>query len=102
VDDEVLAARPALVGVALAGEDERLLDELAVYLLGRVAGVLLDHREEVAEQGALLRGQLLRDRVGTRRARAAGRLADTGMPSTVPVELLYGALGPVYAGCALL
>ena len=54
VDDEVLAARPALVGVALAGEDEGALDELAVDLLGGLAGVLLDDREQVAEQDALV------------------------------------------------
>jgi hypothetical protein len=32
--DEVLAREPALVGVVLAGEDERLLDLLAVDLDG--------------------------------------------------------------------
>ena len=50
VDDEVLAARAALVGVALAGEHERALDELAVDRLGGLVGVLLDDREQVAEQ----------------------------------------------------
>ena len=50
VDDELLAGAPALVGVVLAGEHERVLDALAVDLDERVLGVLLDDREEVAEQ----------------------------------------------------
>ena len=57
VDDEVLAAGAALVGVAVAGEHERLLDELAVDPLGRLVGVLLDDREEVAKQNPLVLGQ---------------------------------------------
>ena len=50
VDDELLARAAALVGVVLAGEDERLLDARAVDLDERVLGVLLDDREQVAEQ----------------------------------------------------
>jgi hypothetical protein len=53
VDDEVLAGQPALVGVVLAGEDERRLDLLAVDLDGRRIGVLLDDREDVGQQAAL-------------------------------------------------
>ncbi len=54
MDDEVLAAGPALVGVAVAGEHEGALHELAVDLLGGLVGVLLDDREQVAEQDALV------------------------------------------------
>ena len=72
VDDEVLAARPALVRVALAGEDERPLDEPAVDLLGGLVGVLLDDREQVAEQDALVVGEL------GRRPGGRGLVASTG------------------------
>jgi hypothetical protein len=57
VDDEVLAGLAALVGVVLAGEEERLLDAGAVDLDDRVVLVLLDDREQVAEQAALERGE---------------------------------------------
>ena len=53
VDDEVLARLAALVGVVLAGEDERVLDRRAVDLQRDLVGVLLDDREQVAEQLAL-------------------------------------------------
>ena len=49
VDDEVLARLAALVGVVLAGEEEGALDAVAVDARPRV-GVLLDDREQVAEQ----------------------------------------------------
>ena len=55
VDDEVLARLAPLVGVVLAGEDERLLDALAVDLDAASSCVLLDDREQVAEQAALRR-----------------------------------------------
>ena len=58
VDDEVLAACPALVRVALAREEERALDGVALDLLGGLAPVLLDDGEEVAEQDALGVGEL--------------------------------------------
>jgi hypothetical protein len=58
MDDEVLAGLPQLVGVVHAGVDERLLDQLAVDLDGRLLGVLLDDREQVPEQLPLLLGQL--------------------------------------------
>ena len=67
VDDEVLAAGAALVGVALAGEHEGLLDQLAVDRLGGLARVLLDDREQVAEQDALVLGELGRGRPRARR-----------------------------------
>jgi hypothetical protein len=47
--------------------------------------VLLHNREEVTEQGALIGGQLAGDRVRAGRARAAGRLADAGVPATIAV-----------------
>ena len=53
VDDELLTRLAALVGVVLAGEAEGVLDPGPVDLDGRVLGVLLDDREEVAEQAAL-------------------------------------------------
>ena len=58
MNDEVLARAPALVGVMHAGIDERLLDPVAVDSSGGFVGVLLDNREQVAEQATLLRGQL--------------------------------------------
>ena len=58
MDDELLARHPALVGVVLAGEDERRLDLLAVDLHGRGVGVLLDDREDVGEQAALELGEV--------------------------------------------
>ena len=62
VHDEVLARLAALVGVVLAGEDERALDAVAVDLQRGVVGVLLDDREEVAEQAAVGLGEVGGDR----------------------------------------
>jgi len=47
--DELLAGAPPLVGVVLAGEQERFLDAPAVDFDERLLGVLLDDREEVRE-----------------------------------------------------
>jgi hypothetical protein len=58
VGDEVLAGLAALVGVVLAGEHERAHDGVAVDRLGDLVGVLLDDREQVAEQLALERGEV--------------------------------------------
>ncbi len=70
--DEVLAGLAPLVGVVLAREHERLQDLAAVDRLGDLVGVLLDDREQVAEQLALEVGevarQLERRRFGARRA----------------------------------
>ena len=63
--DEVLARGPALVGVALAGEHERLLHQLAVDRVARLAGVLLHDGEQVARAG----------RAGRRSGGSAGRRA---------------------------
>jgi hypothetical protein len=57
VHDEVLAGAAALVGVVLAGEHECLRDALAVDRDQRVVGVLLDDREQVAEQPAFAAGE---------------------------------------------
>jgi hypothetical protein len=53
VDDELLARAPALVGMVVAGEYERGRDGVAVDRDERVLGVLLDDREEVAQQPPL-------------------------------------------------
>ncbi|MGH2840707.1 MAG: hypothetical protein ACRDKY_07780 [Solirubrobacteraceae bacterium] len=58
MDDELLAGHAPLVDVVLAGEDERLLDLLAVDLDGSVARVLLDDREDVRQQAALELGEI--------------------------------------------
>jgi hypothetical protein len=62
VRDEVLAGLAALVGVVLAGEQERVQDRLAVDRLGDLVGVLGDDREQVREQLVLERGQVVGDR----------------------------------------
>jgi hypothetical protein len=67
VDDELLAGAPALVGVVLAREDERRLDAVAVDRDQGVLRMLLDDREEVAEQLALALGEDGDTRRGRRR-----------------------------------
>jgi hypothetical protein len=79
--DEVLAGLPLLARVALAGEGERPLDLLAVDWIRRVGGVLLDDREQIAEQRALIGRELTGDRVRTRRPVLADRLTDSGVPA---------------------
>jgi hypothetical protein len=74
VGDEVLAGLAALVGVVLAGEHERPDDGVAVDVLGDLLGVLLDDREQVAEQLALERGQV------------GGRLQRSGGARVCPVD----------------
>jgi hypothetical protein len=91
--DEVLAGAALLAGVALAGEGEGALELLAVDRLDLVGLVLLDDSEEVAEEGALVGGELARDRVGTGRARAPRGLADAGVAATIAV-----AQGPAVTG----
>jgi hypothetical protein len=83
VGDEVLAGLPLLPGVALAGEGERPLDFLAVDRLGRIGGVFLDDREQIAEQGALIGRQLTRDRIRARGPVLADRFADSGVPAAI-------------------
>jgi len=60
--------------------------------------VLLDHREQVAEQGALLLAELFGERIGAGRAVASARLADAG----VPAPLILAALRLAQLACALL
>ena len=78
VDDELLTGLAPLVGVVLAREQEGILDALAVDLDRRVVGVLLDDREEVAEQAALGLGELGAEhrpvRLGVREAVDRGAL----------------------------
>jgi len=62
VGDEVLARLAALVGVVLAGEQERLQHGLAVHLVGDLVGVLGDDREQVGQQLVLERRDVARDR----------------------------------------
>ena len=62
MDDEVLARLPALVGVVLAGEHERLHDAVAVDGLRDLVRVLLDDREEVRQQILLDLREVGRDR----------------------------------------
>ncbi len=76
--DEVLAGPAALVRMALAREEERPLDHLAVDLPRGVVGVLLDDREEVAQELALL--------VAERRGRAGG-LVTVGLVYRAMVEI---------------
>ena len=71
VGDELLARLAALVGVALAGEGERLADALEVDRADRVVGVLRDDREQVGEQLLLVRQQVGAD--VRRRRRRGGR-----------------------------
>jgi hypothetical protein len=66
VGDEVLARLASLVGVVIAGEGEGALDRLPIDAVAAVGGVLADDREQVAEQGTILRGQMLGDLVDRR------------------------------------
>jgi hypothetical protein len=94
VGDEVLPRLPALVGMALAREREAAFDRRPVDLRRAVGAVLADHREQIAEQRALIGRQLLRDLVD-RRDRAAGTLAcaDPGVAAAIERP---GAVGPIY------
>jgi hypothetical protein len=62
VRDEVLAGLAALVGVVLAGEQERAQDRGAVDRVGDLVGVLGDDREQIAEQLVLERRQVVGQR----------------------------------------
>jgi len=58
MDDELLPGLAALVGMVLAREEERALDQVAVDVDDRLVGVLLDDREEVGQQPPLERREL--------------------------------------------
>jgi hypothetical protein len=57
MNDEILARASALVGVVVAGVDERLLDAVTVDGECGLAGMLLDDREQVGEQAPLEVGE---------------------------------------------
>jgi hypothetical protein len=89
-----------------AGVDERFLDPCAVDRDDRLVGVLLDDREQVAEQAALDRRQLgaVDGLLGGRAVEAVdldpGR-GDQGVRSARP-RLRRGAIQPLDLGFALL
>ena len=100
--DEVLARAPALVGVVHARVHERLLDAVAVDRLDRLVGVLLDDREQVAQQAPLGVGQLraldLPVHVGTgdpidRRPRG-GEQRRAGRRPRAPADPIRPSAGP--------
>jgi hypothetical protein len=83
--------------VVLAGEDERLLDALAIDLHRRGVGVLLDDREDVRQQAALELGEIGpvdlgvtagADRVDRRAARADDPLTGRGPYAALAVTSL--------------
>ena len=80
VVDEPLARAAALVDVALTGEREGALDRLPVELLATLGRMLLDHRQQIAEQAPVGRAQRSGVLVERRRAAATGfDLADVGV-----------------------
>ena len=74
--DEVLAGLAALVGVVLAGEQERAQDGRAVDRVGDLVGVLGDDREQVTEQLVLERRQV----VGQRKRAVVAVLGEIDRP----------------------
>ena len=93
VGDEVLAGAPPLIGVALAGEGEGALGCLGVDPPRSLEAVLLDHRQQIAQQRALVVGQRLRALGERRHGRAlAAAGADPGV--TPAVGRGHGAVGP--------
>jgi hypothetical protein len=97
VGDELVAGAAHLIRVALAGEDEGALDRAAVERLGtgsvgaRVE--LLDQREEVPEQGALLGVQRPRDVVERRRLVLGRGGADLRVAVAIRRDLWLGLVG---------
>jgi hypothetical protein len=85
VSDEVLARLALLIGVALAGEGEGVLDRAPVDPpVLTVGAVLADDREQVAEQGAVAGAQVARQLVD-RRGRTVSAVGgpDPGVPAPV-------------------
>jgi hypothetical protein len=98
MDDEVLAAAPALIGMVDAGVHERVLDPIAIDHDGRLVGVLLDDREQVGQQPALDRRQLgaLDRRLGVRALEAVDRRSrndQRGPAATAAVTVARLVLG---------
>jgi len=99
VGDELLARLAALVGVVLAGEHEGADHRVAVDGLGDLLGVLLDDREEVAEELALEVGEI--GGGGLQRGRGAARRAvDRAVRLDADRPVLRG--GQAAALCVLL
>jgi hypothetical protein len=99
--DELIARAALLVGVALAGEYEGVLDRLpiqrarppAVSVAG--AGIeLLDQCEEVAEESPLLVRKAGGDVVGRQDLVVGGGCSDLRVPAAVGGDLGPGLLGP--------
>jgi hypothetical protein len=78
--DELVARLAHLVGVALAAEYERPLHRVAVDRWAQLVLVLADDRKQVAEQGALLGGQLSGEPVKRRRVAGIGTRSNHGVP----------------------
>ena len=90
--DEVLSRLALLPCVALACEGEGALDLLALDRLGQLGLVLLDNREQVAEQRPLVGGQLAGDRVRARCTGALRGLAYAQVPAAIAFLQLLCAL----------
>jgi hypothetical protein len=93
MDDEVLAAAPALVGMVDARVDERLLDPVAIDRDGGLVSVLLDDCEQIGQQPALDGRQLgaLDRGLGVRTLDAVDRRSQRdqgGAPAAVAVPRL--------------
>jgi len=92
VSDEVLAGPTTLIGVALARKREGLLDCAALECSSVLVGVLLDDREEITQERALLVVKRLRELVV--RQRRAGAVAVGANPCVsrgLGLGVLYAA-----------
>jgi hypothetical protein len=96
-----------LIGVVLTGEDERLLDALAVDRDHRIIRVLLNDREQIPEQAAFKVVEILMRDIGARGTLGAAdrlavrselvELADLEVQQRPPV-----LIGKIYAAVAAL
>src|SRR4029078_955090 len=84
-----------LVGVALAGEGKRPLDRVGVDRPHSIVAVRGDHREEIAEQGALVVGERGGSLAVEGRWRPGhGSRANAGVSLTVGWGLVVLGTGP--------
>ena len=83
VGDELVARFAHLVGVPIAGEDEGVLNRIAVDRHKRLVLMLADHRKQITEQAALLGGEATGQVVD--RGRRNGLRGGTHLGVTVPV-----------------
>jgi hypothetical protein len=84
VGDEVLTRLAPLVGVALAGEAECVLDRGAIEPVLAVGAVLADDREQVPEQRPFADREVLGDVVDRRGSAGRGVLGtDPGVSAAV-------------------